>query len=984
MHSKTISENVGSFFGRLGTGKAAAAGVLVLVLLGAALFFLYGQPATQEVRALVLSSGAVVEGATVQVLTQDGSLIASGVTGADGKVFFSKPLPRSGRVILKVSKNGFVSASGEREALAVIDLSRNKPASIEIYSSEVVGGGFEGGLTFIVLDKLSSQPVSGASINAIFAGQSAAVLSTNEQGRASLQVPAGANVRIRISASGYFSDSRAFTAIRPEETILLSARSAEQILFGSQDEIPLTPSPVEVKSGDSLLQDASQDKHSFSMQQARLAVTDSQGNAVEAGTILVVSESGQEIASAPISNGVAGISDLLVSKDFSIVVTTSSGKLESGKVQLFDAATNNLILSSLVQGGKASLSPTPLSTLGVTVQTSSGEAVASGSVRAYDSATSALLAQAPLFNGFVSLSGNSLQADSQITLVLDAPGFSAPPTKTIFGRVAGLAITATPVASGQLAATTIKAFDFSTQQPISASVRVFKSVQSPPIAEAAFSASTVFQLDSSGSALYSASFSAPGYYPLFISAFPAGATLDAVLVPLATTAVANECYTLGTTHSCSPQSFSPTDRFSLAISTQTQHGTPIAQASVSVRDSLGRSVFVGRTGGDGKVVASGLQAGSYSIDASSSGATAQKQVSFSSDSQQILTLELKGTLLLSAKSIDGSPVEATFTLAQVPPASCTGSFCTLRVSAADIVQVAVSAPGFHPATATRSVSPGQLVAMSFQLSPDGEQLRVAFSGAEDSQGRAVSSLLAGHDYFLKFSFYSAAQDETIFSLRLGEASSVAGEGFGIQEFDASRFEHSTKSTSYSPQPTCVDYNNGNSQQGLYKWMQLFFENKGAPVHRIVSIPVRVKANSPASMPVFYRLSAQSGSVISRNPFDPALGTSASSASKDGCYASENRLDLKIGFPNSCRDGTREGQCSDNVPLSCQRAADASLQLSPKAGCCPLETILSEGQCVFPQAPSAGKCADSTGEGQCSTVNKPKACVGGQLVSSSSC
>ena len=729
--SANQSSGAGSFFARLGVSPAIT-GFLLLLLLAAGLVAFTQFQQTQKIAVSVLSSGQPVAGAQVQVYSPTGASLASGRTNSKGVFEVPSNIFSSGRLILKASKDGFVAANGDLQAVAVLDFSKRRPTSIELFSTEVSAADYYGAVSLLVLDKLTLQPIPSATLN-IAAGGKVFPLSVSDDGRASLQLEKSQPFRVKVSAPGYYSDSFSLLALRPEEKILLSPRSAQEVSFDSgngKNGVSLPPKKIS-QSGNLL--GSTEDSLEFFMPRASLQILDAQGNAVQSGSVSVVSASGQEVFSAAISSGYASITSLPVSGDFRLVVLPQGSRayLSSGSVKVFDPATNNLVFTASISSGSALLSPNAIS-----------------------------------------------------------------------------------------------------------------------------------------------------------------------------------------------PSTSPTQ---------------------------------------------------------------------------------SGVLVLSASTLGGLPAGATFTLSN--GASCTGSSgCALPLpvissGGQSVQQVTVSAPGIASFTVSVPVSPGAVSFASIALPPlASTSNQVTLLGAFDSFGRQVSSVLPGHSYLLKFSFYSSAQDETVLSVRLGSKSNAAQEDYALEDFVAEDFSHSTKSISFSPKPVCDDLNNGLSQDGLYKWEQFFFENKGAPVQKIISLPFLVKPTASAlggssstagiaGVQVFYRLESLTGSNVVRTPPDSTLENNANSPSKAGCYAQEQTATVPIALLSGCLDGTRENLCSSNHPLACVRNSQGTLALSPAQACCPQGFTLSNGACVSPSSQTllaAGNCADGTAQGQCSNVNKPRACVGGQLSSSSTC
>ncbi len=982
-----ISSALGGVAGRLSASPALLA-VVVLIFAGAA-FLAYSQfSTTAEFRVSVSSSSTPVEGALVEVLSSDGKKIAQGITTAQGTVLFKQKLPASGKVSLRVSKDGFLSADGSSATIVSVDLGKRKAASLELFASEVAGGDFSQGISFSVLDKFTRQPVSGASIDASVAGKQV-LASSDAQGKAFVSAQKGDLIVVKVSAPNYYSDSRAYTAIRSQEEILLSPRLTGGFSFTS-GELPTFANNSNVSISDSVLQDAisGEESLSFSMPQATVQVLDDTGGLVQSGTVSVVSESGQVIAQANVVNGVANLSGLPLSQGFSLQVSGT----QSGSVSIFDPATNLQILSSSINNGVAFLSTTSsLSSLAVNVHTASGTLVGSGIVTAFDNATGQLLGQAQLLNGLAVLS--SISPNTPILLTLSAAGFSASPVAVVFGKSASATIVASPVSPTQIKQTSFKAFN-DDNSPASFHLRVFTQsglqAGSPPVFDGDVASSSSPQVLQLAVGTYSAVFSAAGRYTATVPSLQAGSLVEVSLPSSSAAGTSQKCVTPeGGAKVCQSEAFSPSNLFSLSVTVSDKLGNAISNASVSLKDSQGRVVASQRSDSLGNAAFSSVANGSYSLVASYYGFYSSKSVTLASNLQQSIVLELKGTVFVSAQSMSGQPVSATFSV-QGTGLSCSGAHCSLSVDANSDFALKASALGYTDAQATKRLTPGEILPVTFELVQAGALTgggQVSFNGARDSLGRQAFSLLAGQDYFLQFSIAAPTADESVLAVRLGDASSVAQEDYGLLDFQPPAGADSiAKSTSFSPLPACVDLNNNNAIGGLFKWAQFSFSEHGAPLHKILSIPVRVKASASAtSMKLYYRLAVRSGSTVLRIPRDDDLDTALDAPGKAGCYASSTSASIPIALTASCIDGTRAGVCSHNVPFACSASPSGALQLAPSSSCCPAGMIFSsvKGLCVL-SSPPAGACADGTAQNQCSSINKPFLCTGGNLVAAVSC
>jgi len=967
---------VASFFEQRGVSSSAALGFIGLVLLALVLLAVYPLFEQRQVRAVVLSGGERLDGALVEAFSPEGRLVASGVP-SKGRVQFGEGLPVSGTLTLKASLDGFVAADGARQAIAVIDLAAPRDVTLELYSSEFVPGEFYGAVSLMVVDSKDNQPIVGASVEVAPASE---ILSfkTNASGVVVLWVPKGVLLRVRTTAPGFFADSRSFVAVRDEEIIEL-ARQVQQVAFsgniGEPAKIvensrpgvvdgPVEPNPAELF-----------------MPKAELVLLDSTGYALQSGSVSVLNPSGLVVSSAPINSGRARLEGLSLGEGFSLQVNAPSS--EGGSVSVYDALSSSLLLSTQVSGGSASLNLVAFDSLSVNVKTLSGVPVEAGKINVFDSSTGALWASAIILQGKAVVTG--VPVDSKISLALDAQGFSAGPVQALFGRVASTTIVAVPVAA-DFPLTEFSAVD-ENGVPVAALVSAYAIDSSGiasviPVVERQFSGSVSSSLAQGN---YSAVFTSTGRYPISFNSFAAGSRVAAVLVKNSVAVTAPQCVSYQGVQSCFSVLLSPQGLQDLAVYVESQSGVPLAGALVSVRDLNGRTLFAAKTGVDGRVLAGGLPQGAYNVSASGFGSFASEQfVLSSSSSSSLVSLQLNatGTLLFSARSsLDGSLVDASF---KVAGASCSGTSCALAVEADAVVSILVSAAGFKGAVADKRVAPGEIVPASFYLVPQGIPVSARFLGARNARGNPVDSMMAGQDYLLYFSLYGEAQDKTTLTVRLGSASSVLNEDYGLISFDSSAFDQVSKSTSFSPQPTCVDLNNNNPSGGLFKWVSLSFANQGAPIQKTVAIPVRVKNSaSQKTMKIFYRAEASGDGRVSRFPSDPLLGESFDSPSKAGCYADSAAAEIAISLGVACADNTAVGECSRNSPLFCVSASNGVLLLAANQQCCAQGASLSQGLCVV-ALPGAGNCVDGTPENSCSQLNKPYSCQGGVLTQLQDC
>ena len=957
-----------SFFEKRGISPAPAIGFLLLVAVAAVLLAAYAIASPKDVRAVVLSSGTGLDGALVEAYSSDGALFASGETSA-GKVSFLQGLPASGRIVLKASKDGFVSADGSRQAIAVVDLSRRRDASIDLYSSDFVPGEFFGAVSFVVLDSLSRRPVAGASVD-VLAQSETSSYTTNASGVAVFWVPRGIVLRVKTKADNYYPDTRAYTALRGAEEILLKARVLSVDLSAAQQENESRLSQLNIYDGA-----VSFDSNpvQLSMPRSTLEVSDAQGRPIVSGTVSIVSPAGQVIFTLPVSQGRVVVDNLPVGENFSVVINAAGS--EGGTVAVVDSASGQRIVASQIFGGAASLSPAPFSTLSILVQTPSGVPV-DGSVRAYDSITGALWALFPVRNGIAVATG--ITPDSHVSLSFDAAGYYSSPVAAVFGRQPSAKIIAQQVALANVVQTVFTAVD-SNGNRLQANLKLYGSSSVIPVYDGGFPARLAVDLQAGS---YSAVFSSPGFYPVQFDSFLAGSTVEAIMPREGSTATVRECVTYGGVATCESRVFRPSGFYNLAVAISGVSGAPVQGVLVSARDAGGRTVSVARTGPEGIALFEALAAGIYSVAASGYGASNTTQVILSSDSQATIGLRVTGIVFVSARSgIDGVPVAADF---RAGSASCSGEQCALAIEAGVPVSVKAEAEGFIQVSQNITVQPGQVVSAVFSLPSNSDSVSVQFLGVRDSTDNRVDSLVSGRDYWLYFSLYGDAQDETSITVRLGEASSVAAEGYGIRPFEDAAFDFVFKSTSYSPAPTCVDLNNNNPADSLFKWTTVGFSNKGVSVRKTIAIPIRVKpSNHQKFVKAFYRAEAKSGDQYVRVPADSVLATGGSSDSKAGCYADFRVAVVPVSLVNACMDGTVEGACSSNSPLSCSRNPAGSLALVPLQSCCPQAMNLSDGLCAAASVP-AGSCKDATIDGECSLVNKPYLCQAGALFASRTC
>ncbi len=957
-------EKFASFAQSHGVSPNSAAGFVALIAVAAILLSYTSFFSSATLKVSVFSGDAPVAGASVELVSLEGKVLARGTTSENGVASFSQKLSLE-KVSVRVSKQGLFSADGGAQAALLVDLSKRKSVSLNLYSQEQVPEFY--GVAFSLLDSFSLNPVQGASIQATVGdGGQAFAASADLQGKFFVNSTAGQQILLRITAPNYVSQERLFVAQNAQENILLSPRVSQPISLGQLSGIE---QGVQLNDSNGVKQ-STPGSESFFLPKARVQVLDSQGNALATGNVCVVSSAGETVSCSQVSSGQAQL-DVPLGEGFSLQVQGA----DQGTVKFSDFSSGNSLFLLQFTGGVASLSPTPLSSLTVNVADELGAVVASGRVKAFDSATGAPLADAEILNGLAVLgSSGSIAPGSKLLVALFSQGYFAEPKNAVFGSTPSITLTAKKVVA-QLNQTIFRAFAVG-GSPSSALVRVFKvraggQADSIHVAEASIEGTGTILLESGVD--YLAVFSATGKYPVSTPIFQAGASVDSQMAQSNAPASLESCVLLKTTRECITHSFSPSDSFTLLVSVVDAAGLPVSGAIVSLKDSSGLPLSFQRTGADGTTQFTSVPGGTYLLSASLAGFSSNKTFALSTNSQQTLVLQQKATVLASAKTLDGKAVDATFSL-QGSGVSCSGQVCSLSVDANKDFTVRASSFGFNPISISRKLSSGQLLPLAFQLVPSDSKALVSFGGARDSLGRQVSSLLAGQDYFLEFSFYSPAQDKTVFSLRLGQNTSVSGEDYGLIDFLPASGSALAKSTSYSVQATCNDLNNNNPENGLLKWVALSFENKGAPLQKTFSLPVRVKQGAKSSsLQFFYRLEATSGGFTERVPADSSLGSNASSPQKAGCYADALQASLPFALAGGlCNIGGivfAHNQCLPSKPLECVNGLEVFD--SSKCGCPQGKVPSLDGmQCV------AQACQDGTPLGQCSQTpgNALKKCL----------
>lgn len=204
---------------------AFAALVMVAVLLSYTSFF-----SSAALKVSVYSRDAPVAGASVELVSLEGKVLARGVTGESGVASFKQKV-YSEKVSVRVSKPGLYSAEGTEQAALLVDLSKKKSVSFELYPALPAVEEFRG-VSFSVLDKISLNPVQSVQVEATV-GDSGNAFSPPADSQAKFFVNAsrGQQIKLKISAPNYYSEERLFIADGPRENVLLSPKVSPQFSF---------------------------------------------------------------------------------------------------------------------------------------------------------------------------------------------------------------------------------------------------------------------------------------------------------------------------------------------------------------------------------------------------------------------------------------------------------------------------------------------------------------------------------------------------------------------------------------------------------------------------------------------------------------------------------------------------------------------------------------------------------------------------------
>ncbi len=191
----------------------------------------------------------------------------------------------------------------------------------------------------------------------------------------------------------------------------------------------------------------------------------------------------------------------------------------------------------------------------------------------------------------------------------------------------------------------------------------------------------------------------------------------------------------------------------------------------------------------------------------------------------------------------------------------------------------------------------QKAVASFEVKPVG-----LFAG-EESVSEAGSALTPGQKYTARFTLMvpkGTAFDEAGVHIRVGEegSNSIEKDYIYIAEARAA-YKSLTQGTTYTPKT-----GQGNDFQhlttGNSKWANIVFRNVAPGTYEIeVDVQVRPEAKIGAPLQLSYRAWGKSGSGYMRFPNDAELGTAESGASKQGLYANALRRVFSAGPSSLC-------------------------------------------------------------------------------------
>ncbi|NYZ75349.1 hypothetical protein H0O03_03765, partial [Candidatus Micrarchaeota archaeon] len=208
---------------------ALIAGVAVVAVAAIAYYFLViAAPAESAVFTVTVigAEGEKVTGAIVEVF--DGADLIASATTADGRA----ELPELPKKLLSIR---VTTPDGKRTA-RLVDLSRSKGLKVDF--SEAAAGNetaVEEGMQVEVKDSKTKQGIANAKV-VYKVDRSTETTTTNAAGRATIFVSTGVAVGLRVSAAGYYTESRTMIANAPLPTIELRSKDpSAQIEFSEEE-----------------------------------------------------------------------------------------------------------------------------------------------------------------------------------------------------------------------------------------------------------------------------------------------------------------------------------------------------------------------------------------------------------------------------------------------------------------------------------------------------------------------------------------------------------------------------------------------------------------------------------------------------------------------------------------------------------------------------------------------------------------------------
>lgn len=360
---------------------------------------------------------------------------------------------------------------------------------------------------------------------------------------------------------------------------------------------------------------------------------------------------------------------------------------------------------------------------------------------------------------------------------------------------------------------------------------------------------------------------------------------------------------------------------SLLVTIVDEAGKPIENARLRLKKNddgsqVGAEII---TGLDGRGVFERVDAGTYYVYAVKPGygEKASDPITVSNRQQNLLTLKIPlGTGKVDVSVVDeqGGPVAGanvkvvdSFSFQSIDEASTDSDGKKSFVVRADKKAfVIVSAQGFAnyittPAQVVKDSSIEKHVVMPKAIQSFGVELEGLYAGQERISD-TDTALNTGSAYTAKLRLLvpkSSQFDEAQIHVRTGSENSGQMEKDNIFITGVRAAANSVQAgTTYTP-PIGQTSDFSHLTSGNSKWANVVFKKIGGGVYEVeADLQVRDEAKIGSSLELWYRADAKSGGLV-RSPADSVLGTSVSTAIKQGLYANANRHVFSVGPSALC-------------------------------------------------------------------------------------